>query len=505
MRIGARLLRFGMTLLVVALASNAAVDHAFAAPPDNKISTLAELGAKGDGVADDSAAFQKGADLLAANPGVVLVGEPGKVYVLKRGLDLRGDFQLDLRGAVLKPTGPISNLFYRPVPKTTDYVVTSGLTQGSNRLSLESVDGLQAGDLVRLSTKALSGRLIPSYRTIEQVRGKEVAIRRGLDYGYPAPTVLQKLTLQGMFSLRNGTVDGANWVNPNAVVFVGGYANVVIDGLTITHCTGGSTSWLVPQSNRFVSIKNSHVIDNRITVTGEAINIWDSEEAIVTSNEVRGEGFGIGIVRSDRALVENNVLHGEAAANPKTSVRGIKLIACFGATIRANKISNYADAIKAEDSGRVLIEGNTATDIAPGDPSSYAIGVSNQNPDREHQAGHRIVHNTINGSGGSGIYLGPGSPGCIVEDNVIRNVGSFGIAVFTDSPGDHSVRRNTVDTFDLAGKEAAGIYLGASASADGNTISEPSGRKQAIRVGAMAKSSTLGTNQTPRNNPIVRQ
>jgi hypothetical protein len=115
------------------------------------------------------------------------------------------------------------------------------------------------------------------------------------------------------------------------------------------------------------------------------------------------------------------------------------------------------------------------------------------------------VHNTINGSGGSGIYLGPGSPGCIVEDNVIRNVGSFGIAVFTDSPGDHSVRRNTVENFDQAGEGAAGIYLGASAITDGNTISELSGQKQAIRVGVMAKNSTLGTNQTPRNNPIVRQ
>lgn len=504
MQINTSSLRFREAALVLGLALSTVTGQA-AATSTPTVALLSDLGAKGDGVADDSLAFQKGADLAARIPGTVLVGETGRVYVIRRGINVGGEFQLDLRGATVKPTGAFSNLFYRPPPATTDFAVTAGLKEGGALLTLKAADGLAPGDLVRVSTKALSGRLVPSYRTVQQVRGSEISLNGPLTYGYPEQSVLQKLTLQGTFAVRDGTVDGAAWTDPNAVVFVGGYANVTIDGLVVTHCTGKTSNWLVPQNNRFVSIKNSHLVDNRITVSGEAINVWDSEQVTVDGNEVRGQGFGISVVRSDHALVQNNVLQGDAMGQPlSTSVRGIKCIACFGATFRANKVSNYVDAIKAEDSGQVLIEGNTVRDVSLGDLTSYAIAISNQNPDRERQGGHRILHNVIVGSGGNGIYLGPGSPRCVVEDNEIRNVGSFGIAIFTESPGEHILRRNTAENFDQAGKGRAGVYLGASALVEDNIISEPSGTKPAIQVGVTAKDSKIGQNRVPRNNPTVR-
>jgi nitrous oxidase accessory protein NosD len=252
-----------------------------------------------------------------------------------------------------------------------------------------------------------------------------------------------------------------------------------------------------------VRVRGSHFLDNRITVTGAAINVWDAEAVDISENEVRGDGFGIAVVRADRVLIRGNVLHGDAAIHPTTSVRGIKVMGCFGAEIRGNDVSNYSNAIRTSDSGAVIIDGNTVTDSSPNDPTSYAIAVSNQHPDRERQGGHVIVHNVIRGSGGSGIYLGAGSPDCVVEDDEMTNIGNFGVAIFTDSPGNHKIRRNRIDNFDQANRGASGIYVGASATVEGNTISNSSEKKPAIKIVPMAKSSTIRDNDRPDGNPII--
>ena len=465
---------------------------------------LSRFDAKGDGVTDDSTAIQKAADFAAANPNTLLAGEPGKVYVLRHEIMLHGDFRMDLHGAMLKPTGAVGHVIRRDPPKTVDYPVLGGLDKGSTQLTLQSSDGLQSGDVVRLSTKVDDGRLVPSYRTIQTVHGSAVDFSGPLVYRYPPATVLQKVPLQGEFSLKNGVIDGSAWTGATAAVWVGGYANVTVEGLTIQHATGGNTNWIIPQTNRYVRVRGTHVIDNSITISGEAINVWDAESVDISGNEVRGNGFGITVVRGDQVLIKDNVLTGDAKAHPITSVRGIKLMGCFGAEVRGNTITNYDDAIRLTETGNTLVYGNTAVDSSPGDPTSYAIGVSNQFPDREHQGGNRILHNIIRGSGGSGIYLGAGSPACAVEDNEISNVGNFGIGIFTDSPADHSIRHNTIENFDQANRGAAGIYVGAASTVEANTVSDQNKQKPALRIVPQASAARVNGNQTPNGNPIAR-
>ena len=493
-------MQHGTAVFVLALCAGAA--HAAETPVN--LAPLSRFDAKGDGVTDDSAALQRGADFVAANGNVTLVGEAGKVYVLRSGLVLRGDFRLDLHGAMLKPTGSVAHVIFREIPKTVDYPVLSGLDKGSTQLVLQSSAGLQVGSLVRLTTKALGGRLVPSYRNLQAVVGNQVDLGAPLVYRYPSPTVLQKVLLQGEFSLKNGVVDGSAWSNATSVVWIGGYANVVIEGLTVQHAVGGTANWVIPQTNRYVRIRGSHFLDNSITVSGEAINVWDAQSVDISDNEVRGNGFGITVMRADQVLIKNNTLYGDARAHPVTSVRGIKVMALYGGEVRDNTVTNYANAIRTVDSGNVIIYGNTANDSSPGDPTSYAIAVSNQFPDREHEGGNQVLHNLIRGSGGSGIYLGAGSPGCTVEDNEIQNVGNFGIAIFTDSPGNHTIRHNTIRNFDQANRGAAGIYIGAASVVQANTISDDNRQKPAIHVVSAARSAKVDDNQTPNGNPVLR-
>jgi len=165
----------------------------------------------------------------------------------------------------------------------------------------------------------------------------------------------------------------------------------------------------------------------------------------ITAHDVLVDVLGKGSVTLDGAAVRGNALDFNVAE--RATVDGLT-IANFGDNailLRTHRPQNFADPFQSFEVTNCVLRHNVrGINVTPG--SSIWSSVIRDNlladnarsavfVDNDHNLGGplvpaiRIERNRITGNGASGIYLGPGSDGALLVDNVIEHNHDFGLAV----------------------------------------------------------------------------
>jgi hypothetical protein len=419
---GGNMVRGWIKVLCVLLGANLAAQ----APIPTPTLSLSACGLVGDGRHDDTVAFQKALDEAH---GRRLEGVPGAVYRITAALRLPEDVDLDLQMGRLDLEGKFNTPFGRKVVEGAPLNLARLPTAGESVLELEAKPptDLPIGSLVTLRTQALGGRMPPMYAHILRIEGTRLHLDQAVPCEVPGPAQVVPAPRRGRFRIAHGWIDASKAEPMVQFAWLQGYEQVRWEDVTISGVRGGEGNILAILNCLDVDIRQCHLRDFSLNVSGEAINVWDSRRVSVVGNDIDGEGFGIAVVRSDEVLIQENHLRGRVGLPRRTSVRGVKVIGCRGAKIISNHIEDYSTGVKSEDSGQTQILGNTIRGTAPSEPTSFAIGASNQHPDPRYHGGLRIEGNIVQRCGGIGIFLDAGSPRSILRKNRLEDLGTFGI------------------------------------------------------------------------------
>ena len=469
-------------------------------------------GARGDGSADDSAAWR--AAVLTGHR--VLGGGPECIYAVHMSVPIARATVIDMQHATIKPVGD-TQLFVRDTPApTARAVVLSGAMQGRRAVDVGSVSGFQAGQWLRLSLNDFpqhdASSYPPSWTRIVAVSGNTLEFGTPLQIDYAkggdptAALAYDQTAFLPRFECRNGIFDGTECtfdIDTGQAIRVSGFERVVVEHCEFQNFThAGRLTCPV----EIFTVIDALVRECRFVGGVSKFDCCDVQDARF-GHFIEGSHFGCNVTRVDYGLMANNSLHGQRALEaargvvPPRSVRGLKAYGCAAIRILGNHASDYESPIKVEACFRYDVSHNV---IYNGGLSPYsgqiALNVGSIIPGRNMRAG-TISGNHVEMCGGVGIGVSSDPPGgVVISGNVVRSTHSSGIYVAVPHA---TIVGNRVEDWALSGgREAAIQFMADSTIADNrfaNAFSNHSPCLGMVRQGAGG--GVLRDNVSETDNP----
>lgn len=473
-------------------------------------------GARGDGSANDSAAWR-----AAVSTGHrVLGGGPECIYAVHESVPITRATVIDMQHATIKPVGE-TQLFVRNTPApTAQTLVLGGAMQGGRTVEVGSTSGFRTGQWLRLSLNDFpqqdASSYPPSWTRIVAISGRALEFGTPLQIDYAkggeptAALAYDPKSLLPYFECRNGVFDGSECtfdIDTGQAIRISGCERVVVQQCEFRNFThGGRLTCPV----EIFAVIDAAVRECRF-VGGvskfDCCDIQEARSAQFVDNLIEGSHFGCNVTRADYALMANNSLHGRRALEaargvvPPRSVRGLKAYGCSAIRILGNHASDYESPIKVEACFRYDVSHNV---IFNGGLSPYsgqiALNVGSIVHGRNMRAG-TVTGNHVEMCGGIGIGVTSDPPGgVVISGNVVRSTHSSGILVAVPRA---TIVGNRVEDWALSGaREPAIRFMADSTVADNRFANAVSGSAPCLGT---ARSATRGTvlrdNVSETDNP----
>jgi len=444
----------------------APVDRSY--PPGD----VRRYGARGNGSADDSAAWR-----AAVSTGHrVLGGGPECIYAMHGSVPITRPTVIDMQHATMKPIGD-TQVFVRNTPApTARAIVLSGAMQGRRAIDVESVSGFLTGQWLRLSLNDFpqhdASSYPPSWTRIVAVSGRTVEFGTPLqiDYGKggdpTAALAYDQRVLLPHFECRNGIFDGSACTydrDTGQVIRISGCERVVVESCEFRDFAHGGelTCPVEIFTNIDATVRNCRFVGG--VSKSNCCDIQGARFVHFLDNFIEGSHFGCNVTRVDYGLMANNSLHGQRALEaargvwPPRSVRGLKAYGCTAIRILGNHASDYESPIKVEACFRYDVSHNV---IFNGGLSPFsgqiALNVGSIHPGRNMRGG-TVTGNHVEMCGGVGIGVTSDPPGgVVISGNVVRSTRSIGIYVIVPRA---TVVGNRVEDWALSGAQEPAIHF----------------------------------------------
>ncbi|MBI1752402.1 MAG: right-handed parallel beta-helix repeat-containing protein [Acidobacteria bacterium] len=327
----------------------------------------APYGAKGDGVADDTAAIQRAVDAVGGTGGTVLV--PDGTYLVNAvaqssmGIRLRSSMTFRMsQGAALKA-----------IPNGSDNYAILALNRVSN---VNVVGGTLLGERSAHQSSGGEGGVGLLITGAQHVAVEGVTARDCWGDGFYVSGASSDVTLcnvvsdhnrrQGLsitsvngMAVRHSTFKNTGGTEPEAGIDVepnsgDNISNVLITGCTLTNNAGGGFQCGTPFPG---SATATGIVFDQNTVNGNGVNpvggkyrqavkvtVFDGVQ--VTNNQVL-DNIGQGICLTDsatRTLVKGNTVKGtqSVSGDEYWTGAGILISTCAGSTVTQNTVANNA-------------------------------------------------------------------------------------------------------------------------------------------------------------------
>ncbi len=355
--------------------------------------------------------------------------------------------QIDLQGATLKPRGNARGFVRTPPPPSASSAVVQGASQGGRLLTLQSSNGFEVGQWLRLELNDAPrhdpSSYPPGWTRISAVHGNSVELATPLQVSYGSGEIRASAYRAGLlldrFVCRNGVFDGSEYTydrDTGQALRIGGFERVVVSACEFKNFQHGGQ--LTNAVELFINV-DALVSECRFSGGVSRFDICDIQQvrfANFVNNFLQGSHFGCNITRADFALFADNSLQGERASetaspeNPLRSIRGLKAYGCAALRVLGNHVSDYESAIKVEACFRYDISHNVIFNAAlTPRTDTIALNVGSIQPGTNMHDG-RITGNHVESCGGIGIGVTTDPPGgLIVSGNIVRAVGGTGIHI----------------------------------------------------------------------------
>jgi hypothetical protein len=455
--------------------------------PEYNPGDVRRYGARGDGVADDSAAWR--AALSTGHR--VLGGSADLTYSLDSEVPVTRATAIDLQGAVLRPKGNTRCLVRDPPAASATGEVSAGAEQGSRTLTLASGSGFRPGQWLRLSLNDVPAHdpasYPPSWSQIVAVRGSAIDLDTPLQVSY-GPGALRAIAseralMPERFECRNGIFDGSDCTYDGAsghALRIGGVESVVIEGCEFRNFRfGGATTTPV---QLYVAVD---VLVRACRFTGnisrsDVCDIQDVRFAHFVDNFLDGSHFGCDVLRADALLFADNSMHGQRARefaeaiSPVRSVRGLKAYGCAAVRILSNHIADYESAVKVQACFRYDVSHNAIFNCGLSPYSGQiALNVGSIKRGRNMHPG-RLIGNHVESCGGLGIGVTSDAPGgVIISGNIVR--ATQGMALYLAVP-ESQVLGNRFEDWGQRRQNDAAVHVAAGASVADNRFAHSTNR-----------------------------
>lgn len=423
--------------LAILLASLAAIFGYFALQPlEDPTKVVSKLypfgnvhryGAVGDGVTNDTAAFQATLDVIGGVGGGRLVCSSGKTYVIASAVtapSTAGNVVIDLSGATIKYTGGTQIITRDAQAVSVTATVSSGATLGSTAVVVAGATGLAAGQMVRFTSTTGTGS--PSWLTIKSIVGTTINLSGPLTCTYGGTITLNVQPLFGSILVVGGVIDLSGMGGASVgLINLNGYLSAEVTRVVFSGSNGLTTIGAVVLGTCVSADIHECRAINTVFFSA-AFEITQCGSARIANNTVDGDGFGIAVFASDREVQTGNILRGRwSTSGTGYSVRCIKSAGNGHSVIQGNQGTDYTTLIKYEDSRRGSITGNVGFFIDHGGSGDAGIQATASTTDGD--ARHVVISgNVIDGSGGYGINA-TNDGDFVITNNVIRNTVGGGI------------------------------------------------------------------------------
>lgn len=420
-----------------------------------EVVSVDDFDAVGDGVADDSEAWNRA---TAAAAGGKLIARQGAVYRLNSRVVLpNASLEIDLTGATILSSG--EHRTFESIHNNTTAVTTivSGAELKSRTVVVASPAGLSIGQWVHIysdNAPIEDSLSYPAYfGRICGVTGDTVTLDEAISITYAGNVYFAAYsTLPAKLTIKNGVIDGSENTydaGPGNGVYARQYIDVTIKDVNFNNWNndGINTSCALIylcKSGRF----NSVTVDRIISKT-QALEFQNVETAIATECHINGDSFGISFLRVMWATAENNNLIGRHIANvleaisPKRSIRGIKTYGCGHFKATGNTVRDYSSPFKLESGWTFDVSNNwMGITIPDGSGGGVGINVSSHSASSSRQGNSRINGNTIIGMY-SGIQITDLVGNNTISDNTIISMNIYGIDVYC--PNNHISNNKIID------------------------------------------------------------
>lgn len=474
----------GTALLVVSIgAASAPVAsqrscHDSPPPVGDAASTpsLASLGAKGDGHADDTIALQGAIDAL--RPGTTLRLPPGTYRIAaERGLRLKDDMKLDLGEATLvgdNVDGARCRLI--EVDGKRNVTISGGTLVGSRGGAPQWGVGIFASDATDLLIENVTfrdfffdGILLTGNAGCQRVIVRGVLSENNRRTGLAIPSARE-------VTVERSTFRGSRGQSPEAGVNCEPGPGAQVHGVHFRGCTfsGNAGIGLYVHKALGDAVSDASVEDSVVESNDQGIVMAGVEDVFVVANRVGGH---VGKGKSAIAL-------GEGTRR---------------ATVTGNRLEGNFRGIVAAGATEVEIRGNTVEGTRPaasaggGDDGDGIVcrGLKGMLP-----GACTIADNEVRQAAGSGI-LAMLVSGLRIEGNTVDSSGQRGL--FLRSAVNNDVRNNKVlgASGEVRGRYD-GIELAQSANDNrviGNEVKSAAAMRSAIRVGADCRGNEVSGNK----------
>jgi polygalacturonase len=306
-------------------ASRADADAAPAAAPAAKIFNVRELGAQGDGKADDTAAIQKALDACDGTGGTVQF--PAGTY-LSRPLNLRAKSTVLLEAGATLLASPVQAVYIK------EGKGTNWLDIKTNSDFISFIDGSKLEDLTLTGQGTIDGNGAAWWDEAEKAR----QIKPG--YTLPRPNLI------GLEHCKNLHVSGLKLVNaPKFHLVPSDCEDLVIDRITILSPEhAANTDGIDPGNCRNVTISNC------------LIDTGDDNIAIKSGKKVKGREFGC----ENLTVTGCTFKHGHGMSIGSETVGGVHNLVVTNCTFED---TDNGLRIKSRRDKGGLVEDITYTDI----------------------------------------------------------------------------------------------------------------------------------------------
>lgn len=482
-------------------------------PTDTRFApgVLERYGLIGDGSTDDALAFTRAA--LVGAQGVKLYGTPGKTYRSNSAVPVGDIFDLDLRGATVKPSGNVQLFTHNStgLSATASTTVSSGATKGSRSVVVSSATGLVVGQWVTFESNHASyqaGSWPGNWAKITSIASTTVEIDTPLGCEYEATVTMRAYdpTLFGeRFRLVGGDIDLSASTNAGGnAVDIAGYLNVEI-GVALKNAVDDDTAYVAVQLVTCVDVVlYGKSIGNN--VAGAMYDIQSIRSVRIPEMMVDTAGFALNIYRATSVNIGQVSFYGyrlyevDESITATRSVRGLKFIGCLDVNIDSLSINGYTSGIKLESNRQGNIGNVTLRNCAP-EAGEIALNVSSQSATLSKQLGWNISNVVIENC--LGIAMGFSNPdgGRFQVSNLyIRDTNSH--AIFTESGCDLRVVNATIENWAKTVATGRGIVLAGGGQYDCITFRNTDNTRTCFSTPASGKRYSFGLIDNPDGNPL---
>lgn len=430
-----------------------------------------DFGAIGDGIADDTAAWQG-----AVDTGLAIECEPGKTYRLDSFVTPTKTVDIDLNGSVVAPYGA-HNFLNRDLNPTASTTISSGATEGSLQVVVASASGLAAGGWLSITANNAPTDDVLFYPVcwskILTISGTAITLDRPLPVTFLGTVSAQFFTtaqILGKCRIVNGVIDGAACTKTSSqgmALRIQGYEDFTMEGVTVRNFTGTIN---VVQTVNCIRQNITSCLWFDIVNTACCAAFEQSNSIHFSNNNIKCSAFGVNITKAVTCAVVGNTVVGndraDAAATPPVtnrSIRGIKVSGVVWPQIVGNHASDFESPIRIEAPWGGTITGNT---VSFGGGGQYGIALNVSATAVTQGRGVVIANNHVRFCNGTGIGYSGVTPGNIViTGNIVQNTQFVGIYAPTTNS---MISGNRIDNWDLGSYGVEGIYPGSGATITGN-------------------------------------